>query len=98
MGPSGTLAVPSLDWEFLTLSTDPRNHFSENVGTGFRAVMMSLWPETLGFVALRDASLVEKFADIARREYLAVSLRLALHPQADLSTEYRWTRIGADFW
>lgn len=81
----------------VTLSTDPRNHFSENVGTGFRAGMMSLWPETLGFAALRDAHLVKKFADIARREYLAVGLRLALHPQADLSTEYRWARIGLTF-
>jgi beta-glucosidase len=33
-----------------------------------------------GLAALRDAHLVEKFAAIARREYLAVSLRLALHP------------------
>jgi beta-glucosidase len=81
----------------VTLSTDPRHHFSENVGTGFRAGMMSLWPETLGFAALRDVHLVEKFADIARREYLAVGLRLALHPQADLSTEYRWARIAQTF-
>lgn len=81
----------------VTLSTDPRNHFTENVGTGFRAGLMSLWPETLGFAALRDVALVERFADIARQEYIALGLRVALHPQIDLATEYRWARISATF-
>jgi beta-glucosidase len=81
----------------ITFSTDPRNHFTENVGTGSRAGAMSLWPETLGFAALRDPKLVEEFADIARQEYLALGLRTSLHPQIDLSTEYRWARINATF-
>jgi len=34
--------------------------------------------------------LVRQFADIARQEYLAVGIRLALHPMADLATEPRW--------
>jgi beta-glucosidase len=79
----------------ITFSTDPRNHFTDNVGTSSRAGCLSQWPETLGFAALGDEKLVERFADIARREYLALGLRLALSPQADLSTEYRWARINA---
>ncbi|KAJ5762189.1 uncharacterized protein N7511_005571 [Penicillium nucicola] len=81
----------------VTLATDPRNHFTDNVGTGFRAGIFSQWPETLGFAALRSPELVREFANIARQEYLAVGLRLALHPQVDLATEPRWSRIGASF-
>jgi beta-glucosidase-like glycosyl hydrolase len=81
----------------VTLSSDPRNHFVENIGTGFQAGIMSLWPEFLGFAALRDVKLVEKFANIARQEYLALGLRVALHPQVDLATEYRWSRINNTF-
>ncbi|KAK1701824.1 hypothetical protein BDP67DRAFT_375204, partial [Colletotrichum lupini] len=36
----------------VTLSTDPRHHFTENIGTGFQAGVFSQWPETLGLAAL----------------------------------------------
>ncbi|KAF4930275.1 putative beta-glucosidase C [Colletotrichum fructicola] len=78
----------------VTLSTDPRHHFTENIGTGFQAGVFSQWPETLGLAALRDADLVKKFAEIAREEYIAVGIRSALHPQVDLATEPRWARLG----
>src|SRR5271170_1129536 len=81
----------------VTLSTDPRSHFTDNVGTGFLAGSFSQWPETLGFAAIRSAELVERFADIVRQEYTAIGLRVALHPQIDLATEPRWARIGATF-
>ncbi|KTR53560.1 glycoside hydrolase family 3 protein [Curtobacterium oceanosedimentum] len=81
----------------VTLSTDPRHHFTDNLGTAASAGAFSQWPETLGLAALRDAALVERFADIARQEYLAVGFRVALHPQIDLSTEYRWSRISGTF-
>jgi len=81
----------------VTLSTDPRHHFTENFGTAASAGAFSQWPETLGLAALRDPALVERFADIARQEYLAVGLRAALHPQIDLATEYRWSRISGTF-
>jgi beta-glucosidase len=81
----------------VTLSTDPRNHFTENVGTASKAGSFSQWPETLGFAAIGSAELVERFADTARQEYLAVGLRLALHPQIDLATEPRWSRISGGF-
>lgn len=78
----------------VTLSTDPRHHFTDNVGTGFMAGVFSQWPETPGIAALRDASLVKTFAEIAREEYLAVGIRAALHPQVDVATEPRWSRIS----
>jgi beta-glucosidase len=81
----------------ITLSTDPRHHFTENTGTAAMAGAFSQWPETLGFAAIGSADLVERFADIARQEYLAVGLRLALHPQIDLATEPRWSRISGGF-
>ena len=81
----------------VTLSTDPRNHFTENVGTAATAGAFSQWPETLGLAAIGSAELVERFADAARQEYLAVGIRLALHPQIDLATEPRWSRIGGGF-
>src|SRR4030095_12482190 len=91
LGPSPRLGIP------LPLSSDPRNHFTENVGTAARAGTFSQWPETLGLAAIGSSELVESFADIARQEYLAVGLRLALHPQIDLATEPRWSRISGGF-
>jgi len=78
----------------ITLSSDPRHAFTNNVGTGFTANAFSQWPESLGLAAIRDAELVETFANIARQEYMAIGLRSALHPQIDLSTEPRWARIS----
>ena len=53
-------------------------------------------PRPSGLAATRDAALVERFADIARQEYTAVGIRVALHPQVDLATEPRWARASAD--
>ena len=47
--------------------------------------------------AIGDETLVQEFADIARQEYLAVGLRSALHPMADLATEPRWARVNGTF-
>ncbi|KAJ5721993.1 hypothetical protein N7488_000028 [Penicillium malachiteum] len=81
----------------VTLSSDPRNHFTDNLGTSFLAGILSQWPETLGLAALRSEELVERFANVARQEYLALGIRTALHPQIDLATEPRWSRIAATF-
>jgi beta-glucosidase len=81
----------------VTLSTDPRHSFSENPGASILAGAFSQWPETLGLAAIGDEQLVERFADIARQEYTAVGLRVALHPQIDLATEPRWARQVATF-
>ncbi|MFT4108112.1 glycoside hydrolase family 3 N-terminal domain-containing protein [Propionicimonas sp.] len=76
----------------VTLSTDPRHTTSDNPGAALSAGSFSVWPEPLGLAAVRDAALVQRFADTARQEYLAVGIRLALHPQVDLATEPRWSR------
>jgi len=81
----------------VTLSSDPRHSTVAIPIASWRAQDFSQWPETLGFAAIGDPELVERFGDIARREYLAVGLRVALHPQADLATEPRWARISATF-
>ena len=81
----------------VTLSTDPRHAFTDNPGTSAMAGPFSAWPESLGLAAIGDESVVARFADVARQEYLAVGLRVALHPQIDLATEPRWARAGATF-
>ncbi|MFD7133566.1 glycoside hydrolase family 3 protein [Streptomyces sp. NPDC059894] len=81
----------------VTLSTDPRHAFTDNVGASFDAGAFSAWPEPLGLAALRDPRLVHEFADTVRREYLAVGFRVALHPQIDLATEPRWSRQNGTF-
>lgn len=80
----------------ITIASDPRNHFSHNIFS-MTANEFSQWCETLGFGALADTALVREFADIVRREYLAVGIRVALHPQIDLATEPRWARISGTF-
>nr|AGU10868.1 Glycosyl hydrolase family 3 N terminal domain [uncultured organism] len=81
----------------VTISTDPRNHFQAVLGASTRGGGFSLWPETLGFAALRDPARVRRFAEIARLEYRAVGIHMALSPQADLATEPRWPRVAATF-
>ncbi|KQT97925.1 glycoside hydrolase family 3 protein [Sanguibacter sp. Leaf3] len=76
----------------VTVSSDPRHSYSDNPLAGLLAGAFSVWPETLGLAATRDASLVEEFGNVARQEYSAVGIRLALHPQVDLATEPRWAR------
>ncbi|WP_058623546.1 glycoside hydrolase family 3 protein [Microbacterium testaceum] len=83
----------------VTISTDPRHAFTENAGASFAARGFSQWPEPLGLAALDDADILEH-ARIARAEYLAVGIRMALHPQVDLASDARWGRqfqtFGAD--
>jgi beta-glucosidase len=80
----------------VTLASDPRNHFAHSI-YAMVATDFSQWCETLGFGALRDPVLVRQFANIVRQEYLAVGIRVALHPQVDLATEPRWARISGTF-
>ncbi|MFG2894412.1 glycoside hydrolase family 3 N-terminal domain-containing protein [Streptomyces sp. NPDC048248] len=81
----------------VTLSTDPRHAFTDNPGTAMMAGPFSQWPETLGLAATDDLDLVRQYGDTVRREYVAVGLRVALHPQIDLATEPRWARISGTF-
>jgi beta-glucosidase len=64
----------------ITISTDPRHHFTDNPGTAFNAGAVSQWPEPLGLAALRSVELVQRFADIARQEYLALGSSAGFTP------------------
>ncbi len=81
----------------LTISTDPRHHFQHVTGASSRAQGFSQWPETTGLAAIGSSELVQQFAEIARDEYRAVGIHMALSPQADLATEPRWSRISGTF-
>jgi beta-glucosidase len=80
----------------MTVASDPRNHFSSNI-FAMSAHSFSQWCEPLGLGAIGDSALTRQFADVSRREYVAVGIREALHPQIDLSTEPRWPRISGTF-
>lgn len=80
----------------VTIASDPRNHFSANV-FAMEATDFSQWCEPLGFAAIGDEQLMHRFADVIRQEYMAVGIREALHPMADLATEPRWPRISGTF-
>jgi beta-glucosidase len=81
----------------VTVSTDPRNHFQYVLGATSSGGGFSQWPETLGFAAIGDRDLVRRFGDVARQEYRAVGIHMALSPQADLATEPRWPRVTGTF-
>lgn len=81
----------------VTISSDPRHAFSQNPLANMMAGSFSQFPEPTGLAATRDLDLVQRFGDIARQEYLAVGIRLALHPMADLATEPRWARCNGTF-
>jgi beta-glucosidase len=80
----------------ITIASDPRNHFSNNI-FAMTANTFSQWCEPLGLGAIGDSTLTRQFADVSRKEYMAVGIREALHPQIDLSTEPRWPRISGTF-
>jgi beta-glucosidase len=81
----------------VTVSSDPRHGFSDNPASSAGAGWFSRWPEPIGFGAIGDEELVRHFGDIGRQEYLALGIRVALHPMADLATEPRWARISGTF-
>ncbi|WP_286311793.1 glycoside hydrolase family 3 protein [Agromyces mangrovi Wang et al. 2018] len=79
------------------MSSDPRHAFTENPAMSHPVGPFSQWPEPLGLAAIGSDELVGEWASIVRDEYLAVGLRVALHPQVDLATEPRWTRVSGTF-
>lgn len=80
----------------ITFYSDPRHRVEKNEAAGENRYH-TRWPSELGFGAIGDEELVRKFADISRQEYLALGIKLALHPQADLATEPRWFRTYTTF-
>jgi beta-glucosidase len=80
----------------VTIASDPRSHFSRSIYE-MQARDFSQWCQPLGMAAIGDEELVRQFADFVRQEYVAVGMRVALHPQIDLATEPRWPRINGTF-
>lgn len=80
----------------VSIASDPRNAFSSSI-FAMEAKGFSQWPEQLGFAAIGDADLMRQHADMAKQEYLATGIRIALHPMADLATEPRWARASGTF-
>jgi len=79
-------------------SSDPR-HGSDaskeyNAGAGGA---ISMWPETLGLAAAFDPGLVQRFGEIAAKEYRALGIATALSPQIDIATDPRWSRFDGTF-
>ena len=81
----------------VTVSSDPRHGYSQLAGASEVTDAFSRWPEPIGLAAANDPALVQEFGDIARQEYRAVGISVALHPMADLATEPRWPRIDGTF-
>src|SRR4051794_20112768 len=88
---STRLAIP------VTISSDPRHSFTENLAAAWAATGFSQWPEPIGFGALRDEETVLEFGDIARREYRAVGIHVAFAAKCwgveELSVEDRLVKI-----
>ncbi|WP_163537964.1 glycoside hydrolase family 3 N-terminal domain-containing protein [Gracilibacillus sp. YIM 98692] len=79
-------------------SSDPR-HGSDsskefNEGAGGH---ISMWPESLGLAATFSPETVQKFGEIAAKEYRALGLTTALSPQIDIATDPRWYRFNGTF-
>ncbi len=81
----------------ITLASDPRHGIANNPGTAIFSPYFSQWPGFLGMAATRDTQLIEQFGQIARQEYMACGIRLALHPMADLATHPKWGRTSGTF-
>ncbi|MBT8177567.1 MAG: hypothetical protein KJO68_00395 [Eudoraea sp.] len=81
----------------ITIATDPRHGTENNPGAALYTPAFSQWPTSLGLAATRDTVLVRHFGDVARQEYRAVGITVALHPMADLATEPRWARVNGTF-
>jgi beta-glucosidase len=81
----------------VVISTDPRNGFATVEGQTVARVGNTAFPEAIGMAAADDPKLTETYGDIVRQEYRAVGIHEGLSPQADISTEPRWTRVNGTF-
>jgi beta-glucosidase len=79
-------------------SSDPRHgtvsNMEYNAGSGGN---ISMWPSSLGMAATFDPALVERFGQVAAKEYRALGITTALSPQVDIATEPRWNRTSGTF-
>lgn len=81
----------------VTIASDPRHAVNMSRTARNTPGQFSSWCDMLGFAAIGDRNVIRQYADIVRQEYLALGIREALHPVADLSTEPRWALISNTF-
>jgi beta-glucosidase len=81
----------------LKISTDPRNGFSVTAGQTVANGDFTPFPDAIGMGAIGDPAATLEMGKIISAEYRAVGITEALSPQADLSTEPRWTRQNGTF-
>jgi beta-glucosidase len=81
----------------ITISSEPLHTTNRSFDAKQISDSLSQWPDPLGLAATGDPEFVQQFGNIARQEYLAMGIRVALHPQADLATEPRWGGIRSTF-
>ena len=80
----------------LTIASDPRNHFS-NYLFDLQPADFTQFCSALGLAAIGSEEYIREYVEVVKREYLAVGIRMSLHPQIDLATEPRWPRISGAF-
>lgn len=82
----------------IAFSSDPR-HGAGASSMEFKteANDVSKWPEGLGMASTFDVEQCRKFGEIVAKEYRALGITVALHPQIDLGTEPRWMRVEDTF-
>ena len=73
----------------IAFSSDPR-HGAGATAMEFKteANDVSKWPEGLGMAATFDPKLCEDFGKVTAKEYRALGITVALHPQVDLSIRF----------
>jgi beta-glucosidase len=81
----------------LKISTDPRNGFSVTEGQTVSNADFTPFPDSIGMGAIGDPEATLEMGRIISDEYRAVGITEALSPQADISTEPRWTRQNGTF-
>ncbi|MBP2457347.1 beta-glucosidase [Clavibacter michiganensis] len=81
----------------LKISTDPRHGFTVTEGQTVSNGDFSPFPDPIGMGAVDDPAATLEMGRIIAAEYRAVGITEALSPQADISTEPRWTRQDGTF-
>jgi beta-glucosidase len=81
----------------LKISTDPRHGFTVTEGQTVSNGDFSPFPDPIGMGAVDDPETTRAMGRIIAAEYRAVGITEALSPQADISTEPRWTRQDGTF-
>ena len=82
----------------IAFSSDPR-HGAGGAGAEFKSAANSVssWPEGLALASTFDPEICRKFGEAVAKEYRALGITVALHPQIDLGTEPRWMRAVDTF-